>query len=317
MGGNGIGNKTVPIMNLESQILSSDFKPSFTIVNMEGLLCSNLDSKLIPEHILRLSLEHDQKSVSSHLPNNSYNFYKDSNASMLAKMVDPIMNLQNRIRHLLSKWDDHLALHKIVDVIDMILSIPMNTPLAKVIEKYFGFDIVVEEAQREINVAHVEVESVENGVAIVKLMGRYSGKIHFHVCHIGKSRCESPFYLEGQGGLFEFIQQRLKENGYVVIVLAEGTGQEYVSDINDCTLGYPTYMLRAIPSNAYDNISCTLLAQSAVHGAMAGFSGFIVGSRVTEATNVVKLTDRMWARLLASTNQPTNVVKLTFPHSWS
>lgn len=26
--------------------------------------------------------------------------------------------------------------------------------------------------------------------------------------------------------------------------------------------------------------------------------------RVTEAQNVVKLTDRMWARLLASTNQP-------------
>lgn len=40
---------------------------------------------------------------------------------------------------------------------------------------------------------------------------------------------ESPFYLEGQGGLFEFIEQRLKENGHMVIVLAEGAGQEYVS----------------------------------------------------------------------------------------
>lgn len=39
----------------------------------------------------------------------------------------------------------------------------------------------------------------------------------------------------------------------------------------------PTYMIRAIPSNASDNIYCTLLAQSAVHGAMAGFSGFTVG----------------------------------------
>ena len=29
---------------------------------------------------------------------------------------------------------------------------------------------------RPVNVAHVEVESVENGVAVVKLMGRYSGK---------------------------------------------------------------------------------------------------------------------------------------------
>lgn len=36
-------------------------------------------------------------------------------------------------------------------------------------------------------------------------------------------------------------------------------------------------MIRAIPSNAYDNIYCTLLAQSAVHGTMAGFTGFTVG----------------------------------------
>lgn len=39
----------------------------------------------------------------------------------------------------------------------------------------------------------------------------------------------------------------------------------------------PTYMIRAIPSNASDNVYCTLLAQSAVHGAMAGYSGFTVG----------------------------------------
>lgn len=46
----------------------------------------------------------------------------------------------------------------------------------QVIDKSFGFDTAVEEAQRAINAAHVEVESVENGVGVVKLMGRYSGK---------------------------------------------------------------------------------------------------------------------------------------------
>ncbi|KAK9063281.1 hypothetical protein SSX86_017151 [Deinandra increscens subsp. villosa] len=224
-----------------------------------------------------------------------------------------------------------------------------------VIDKSFGFDTAVEEAQRAINAAHVEVESVENGVGIVKLMGRYSGFIAMFATLASRDvDCclipESPFYLEGQGGLFEFIQQRLKENGHVVIVLAEGAGQEYVSQSVNATeekdasgnkllldiglwltqkvkdhftmskkmainMKYidPTYMIRAVPSNAYDNIYCTLLAQSAVHGAMAGYSGFTVGpvnsrhayipiGRVTEATNVVKLTDRMWARLLASTN---------------
>lgn len=41
---------------------------------------------------------------------------------------------------------------------------------------------------------------------------------------------ESPFYLEGPGGLFDFIQKRLKENGHMVIVIAEGAGQELLSE---------------------------------------------------------------------------------------
>ncbi|XP_076884991.1 midasin-like [Bidens hawaiensis] len=95
--------------------------------DLGGLLCSSLDSKLIPEHVLRLCLEQDKTYLSSHLPN----FYKDSNAPLLAKMVGPVMNLQQRIRHFMTEWDDHPALQKIVDVTAMILSIPMSTPLAK------------------------------------------------------------------------------------------------------------------------------------------------------------------------------------------
>ncbi|XP_017973393.1 PREDICTED: ATP-dependent 6-phosphofructokinase 4, chloroplastic [Theobroma cacao] len=227
-----------------------------------------------------------------------------------------------------------------------------------VIDKSFGFDTAVEEAQRAIDAAHVEVESVENGIGIVKLMGRYSGFIAMFATLASRDvDCclipESPFYLEGKGGLFEFIEERLKENRHIVIVVAEGAGQEYVAqsmhgiDEKDASgnrllldvglwltqnikdhftkerkmeinMKYidPTYMIRAIPSNASDNIYCTLLAQSAVHGAMAGYTGFTVGpvnsrhayipiSHVTETQNTVKLTDRMWARLLASTNQPS------------
>ncbi|KAK3026428.1 hypothetical protein RJ639_041440 [Escallonia herrerae] len=238
-----------------------------------------------------------------------------------------------------------------------------------VIDKSFGFDTAVEEAQRAINAAHVEVDSVENGVGIVKLMGRYSGFIAMYATLASRDvDCclipESPFYLEGKGGLFEFIDQRLKENGHMVIVLAEGAGQDYVaqnmqavnekdasgnkllldvglwlnqkikdhfSDVRKTAVNMkyidPTYMIRAIPSNASDNIYCTLLAHSAVHGAMAGYTGFTVGPHaewcnlvhacmnnlllsftfecVTQTTNTVKLTDRMWARLLASTNQPS------------
>jgi 6-phosphofructokinase 1 len=41
---------------------------------------------------------------------------------------------------------------------------------------------------------------------------------------------ESPFYLEGKGGLFEYIEKRLKENGHMVIVMAEGAGQDLLSE---------------------------------------------------------------------------------------
>ncbi|XVE70531.1 hypothetical protein DITRI_Ditri10aG0079500 [Diplodiscus trichospermus] len=227
-----------------------------------------------------------------------------------------------------------------------------------VIDRSFGFDTAVEEAQRAINAAHVEAESIENGIGLVKLMGRYSGFIAMYATLASRDvDCclipESPFYLEGPGGLFEYIERRLKENGHIVIVIAEGAGQELLSEsmqsmtqkdasgnkllqdvglwisqrIKDyfskqrkmpINLKYidPTYMIRAIPSNASDNVYCTLLAQSAVHGAMAGYTGFTSGlvntrqtyipfSRIIEKQNQVVITDRMWARLLSSTNQPS------------
>nr|CAB3475921.1 unnamed protein product [Digitaria exilis] len=175
-----------------------------------------------------------------------------------------------------------------------------------VIDKSFGFDTAVEEAQRAIDAAHVEAESAENGIGVVKLMGRNSGK----------------------GGLLEFIERRLKENGHMVIVVAEGAGQDLIAKSMNfdhfkkkpnfpITLKYidPTYMIRAVKSNASDNVYCTLLAHSALHGAMAGYTGFTVAPvngrhayipfyRITEKQNKVVITDRMWARVLCSTNQP-------------
>ncbi|XP_078431935.1 ATP-dependent 6-phosphofructokinase 3-like [Wolffia australiana] len=227
-----------------------------------------------------------------------------------------------------------------------------------VIDKSFGFDTAVEEAQRAIGAAHVESESAENGIGLVKLMGRYCGFIAMYATLASRDvDCclipELPFYLEGPGGLFQYIEKRLKENGHMVIVVAEGAGQELMTEtvrtgelqdpsgnkllldvglwlsqkIKDyfskkkrmvINLKYidPTYMIRAVPSNASDNVYCTLLAQSAVHGAMAGYTGFTVGlvhgrqtyipfCRVTESQNKVVITDRMWARLLSSTHQPS------------
>lgn len=56
------------------------------------------------------------------------------------------------------------------------------------------------------------------------------------------------------------------------------------------TLKYidPTYMIRAIPSNPFDTQFCAQLAFHAVHGAMAGFTGFCVG-RVNTRTCYIPL----------------------------
>nr|KYP54121.1 6-phosphofructokinase 3 [Cajanus cajan] len=242
-----------------------------------------------------------------------------------------------------------------VSVVGIPESVDNDIP---VIDKSLGFDTAVEEAQRAINAAHVEAESTENGIGVVKLMGRFSGFIAMYATLASRDvDCclipESPFYLEGPCGLFEFIRKRLTENGHMVIVIAEGAGQELISEslsamnkqdsagnkllqdvglwlsqkIKDhfaeskkmaITLKYidPTYMVRAVPSIASDNVYCTLLAQSAVHGAMAGYTGFTVGVvngrhsyipfyRINEGEKKVVITDRMWARLLSSTNQPS------------
>jgi 6-phosphofructokinase 1 len=41
---------------------------------------------------------------------------------------------------------------------------------------------------------------------------------------------ESPFYLEGEGGLLRYIETRLKDNGHMVIVVAEGAGQKLIAE---------------------------------------------------------------------------------------
>ncbi len=41
---------------------------------------------------------------------------------------------------------------------------------------------------------------------------------------------EAPFYTDGPGGLYEFAKKRLCENGHMVIVVAEGAGQELIAE---------------------------------------------------------------------------------------
>lgn len=101
------------------------------IKELEGLFPFSLDAKLVPEHLLRLCQEMKQKFFSSHKSGSKYNFYKDSNAPFMSKMVMVLSTFKRRILSLLNEWEDNPDLQRILDVIEMLLAIPLNTPLAK------------------------------------------------------------------------------------------------------------------------------------------------------------------------------------------
>ena len=80
---------------------------------------------------------------------------------------------------------------------------------------------------------------------------------------------------------------------------------------------------RSVPANAADALYCMILAQNAVHGAMAGYTAFTVGlvnNRVVyiPIPRIVATSPRMmdpngrtWERILSMTRQPNPVAKLT------
>lgn len=228
-----------------------------------------------------------------------------------------------------------------------------------IIDRSFGFQTAVEMAQQAISAAHTEAESAVNGVGLVKLMGRSTGHIALHATLSSRDvDCclipENDFYLEGRGGLLEFLGARLKENGHAVVVVAEGAGQDVIPRSDEAhveekdesgnpvfldvggwlkselkkwwardhetelfTVKYidPTYMVRAVPANATDNLYCTMVAHSAIHGAMAGYTGFVSGpingnyvyipvEDVARAKNRVDTRDHKWAWVRSLTSQP-------------
>ncbi|CAN7085870.1 unnamed protein product [Brassica oleracea var. botrytis] len=75
----------------------------------------------------------------------------------------------------------------------------------------------VQWAQRAIDTSHVEAESNENVIGFVNLMDVTVVSFSLRVHH---------FISNGKGGLLEFIEKRIKVNGYKVIVLAEEAERE-------------------------------------------------------------------------------------------
>ena len=166
-----------------------------------------------------------------------------------------------------------------------------------------------------ISSAHAEAEGAENGIGIVKLMGRDSGFIAatatlansvVDFCLIP----EACFSLKGSSGLIESLAIKIKEKKHAVVVVAEGAGQELFGeeyaknnssenvikkDIggliceeikdyfckfnNSVSIKYidPSYQIRSVPTVATDAVFCYQLAQHAVHAGMAGKTNILIG----------------------------------------
>jgi len=79
-------------------------------------------------------------------------------------------------------------------------------------------------------------------------------------------------------------------------------------------------LIRSVPANSFDSLYCSQLAQNAVHGAMAGFTGFSVGlcnnkmvylpipQLVATSPCSMNPHGRTWERVLAQTGQPNTAL---------
>lgn len=182
-------------------------------------------------------------------------------------------------------------------------------------DRTFGFETAVYATGQIISCAHDEAKGVFNGIGLVKLMGRESGFIaaaaslansFVNFCVIP----EDDMPLTGRQGLLAAIERRLRVKDHCVIVVAEGAGQSWFDKttaehdasgnvklrdvgpfLKDQISQYlggkkiehsvkyfdPSYIIRSVPARGTDAIFCLNLAENAVHAAMAGKSGMVIG----------------------------------------
>jgi len=227
------------------------------------------------------------------------------------------------------------------------------------IEKSFGFETAFSIATDIIRNAHNEAAGAYNGIALIKLMGRDSGFIAasatIAVQEVNFALIpESEFDLYGPRGFLKILKNRLEKRNHAVVVVAEGAGQHLFDDagtekdasgnIKHKDIGIflkekiieefknqkfphsikyidPSYIIRSTPANATDSKFCTLLAQNAVHAALAGKTDFIVGFWHNQFTLIpipmavskrktIDIEGDLWWNVLETTGQPVSIKNL-------
>ena len=220
------------------------------------------------------------------------------------------------------------------------------------VSRTFGYLTAVEEAAKAIYCAHTEAHSVHNGISLVKIMGRHAGFIAAGATIASQDVNftlvpEVPFALEGENGFLSSLKKRVINRAHAVILVAEGAGQHlleageeqydasgnlkskdigaFLRDRIDAyfkaenipiALRYfdPSYLIRSVPASAEDAILCDFYARNAVHAAMAGKTGLVIGQQHDIFTHVpidlltmrkkqLDLNSPAWLGVLAATGQ--------------
>jgi 6-phosphofructokinase 1 len=186
-------------------------------------------------------------------------------------------------------------------------------------------------------------------MGLVKLMGRHAGFIATHACIAARhvDLCLIPEMASDMDAVKEYIAQKMATQKYIVVVIAEGLGDTLIkgegedaggnkslADVGPwfkkqieahmkrlavpftCKYIDPSYIIRAAPPDSFDSVYCATLAQTAVHGCFAGYTGFCVGKfanhfamlPIDEVTGrksrTVNVRGRWFSRLMYTTKQP-------------
>jgi len=186
----------------------------------------------------------------------------------------------------------------------------------------------------------------------VKLMGRHAGFIAAGASIASQDVNftlvpEVPFILDGPHGFLAALQKRIRKRAHALVVVAEGAGQDLLDqsgnkrdasgNIKSPDIGLflrekieayfkaekipivmryidPSYLVRSSPANSEDSILCDLYARHAVHAAMAGKTGLVIGylhdefihvpiELITSRKKSIDTNGFVWNAVLAATGQ--------------
>ncbi|HKP03781.1 MAG TPA: ATP-dependent 6-phosphofructokinase [Chthoniobacterales bacterium] len=218
------------------------------------------------------------------------------------------------------------------------------------VSRTFGFISAIDEAARVLDFAHTEARSVAGGIGLVKLMGRHAGFITVGATIASQDVNfalvpEVPFKLDV---FLAALKERILTKSHAVIAIAEGAGQDLLGaeeserdasgnlklkDVGrffraqieayfkaegiPVAVRYfdPSYQIRSRPANCEDAVLCDLFARHAVHAAMAGKTGVVIGflherfihvpiELLAGRTKRLDPAEGWWRSVLATTGQP-------------